>query len=97
MRHQAKMAVPSKNRAGAARLAPTSLWEGSRELRESRHLPIDFMKSGESASALARNHHLSKGNCPTKAKPRIWTLEFSFLIPLTTNKQQTMRDRVRLE
>jgi hypothetical protein len=55
---------------------------GSRELQVSCHLPNDFKKSDESASALARNQHLNQGNCLTKAKLRIWTLEFSFLMLL---------------
>jgi hypothetical protein len=54
-RHQAKPAVPCEIRASAARLAPASLRKGSRELQVSHHLPNDFTKSGESASALARN------------------------------------------
>jgi hypothetical protein len=38
------------------------------------------MKSDESTSTLMRNQHLDQGNRLTKekAKPRIWTLEFSF-------------------
>jgi hypothetical protein len=64
--------------AGAARLASASLREGSRETRASHHLPINFTKSNKSASAFTRNQHLNQGNHPTKAKARIWTLEFSF-------------------
>jgi hypothetical protein len=48
----------------------------------SRHLPNDFTKSDESASILVWNQHLVQGNRLTKAKPRIWTLEFSFLMLL---------------
>jgi hypothetical protein len=65
-------------KAGEARLASASLWEGSRETRASPHLPNDFTKSKESASTLMRNQHLNQGNRPTKVKPRIWMLEFSF-------------------
>jgi hypothetical protein len=36
------------------------------------------MKNDESASTLTRNQHLNQGNRLTKAKLRIWTLEFSF-------------------
>jgi hypothetical protein len=45
----------------------------------SRYLPNNFTKSNESASTLMRNQHLNQGNRLTKAKLRIWTLEFSFL------------------
>jgi hypothetical protein len=69
-------------KAGVARLASASLWEGSRETRASHHLPNDFTKSDESASALTRNQHLNQGYHLTKAKSRIWTLEFSFLMLL---------------
>jgi hypothetical protein len=66
-------------KVGAARLACTSLREGSRETRVSHHLPNDFTKSNESASALPRHFHQNRGNCLMMAKLRIWTLELSFL------------------
>jgi hypothetical protein len=72
MRRQTEPVVQRKIRAGAARLVPASLWEESREVRESRHLPNDFMKNNESASALVWNQHPIQGNHLTKVKARIW-------------------------
>jgi hypothetical protein len=46
------------------------------------HLPNDFTKGDESASILMWIQYLDQGNHLTKAKPRIWTLEFSFLMLL---------------
>jgi hypothetical protein len=82
MRHWTELAVPRKIKEDAARLAPASLWEGSRELRVSRHLPNDFTKGDEFVSALVWNQHQIQGNHLTKAKPRIRTLGFSFLMLL---------------
>jgi hypothetical protein len=48
----------------------------------SRHLPNDFTKGDQSAFTLARNQHLNQGNRLMKAKPRTWTLEFSFFMLL---------------
>jgi hypothetical protein len=77
-----ELAVPRKIVASAARLAPASLREGNRELRVNRHLPNDFTKGDESASTLMWIQHRIQGNRLMKAKPRIWTLEFSFLMLL---------------
>jgi hypothetical protein len=55
-------------KAGVARLASTSLREGSWETRVSHHLPNDFTKSNESASALTRNQQLNQGNRPHKGE-----------------------------
>jgi hypothetical protein len=68
VRHQTKPAVP---RAGAARLTPTNLQEGSKEVRVNRYLPNNFTKGDKSAFALAWNHHLNQGNRLMKAKLRI--------------------------
>jgi hypothetical protein len=83
--HQAELAVPCKIRAGVARLAPTSLREGSRKLRLSHHLPNDFMKSNESAFILARYQHLSQGNRLTKAKMRLARVLLPHAPPLIVN------------
>jgi hypothetical protein len=81
VQHQIEPIVPRKIRAGAGRLIPASLREESREVQESCHLPNDFMKNDEFASILMWNQRPIQGN-RTKAKPRIWTLEFSFLMLL---------------